>query len=160
VHMASYAPLFARIDGWQWTPDLIWFDNLHSYGTPNYYVQKLFSTNRGTQVVSALSAGKPLAGQDSLYASAVIDSSTHELILKVVNSSPEAKQICFDLVGKRQLVSTAIVTTLSAPSLEDENSINAPLQVQPDVQSLPIKGKKINITVKPASLTVIRATTK
>ncbi|HKZ38561.1 MAG TPA: alpha-L-arabinofuranosidase C-terminal domain-containing protein, partial [Chryseolinea sp.] len=37
VHMASYAPLFAHAEGWQWTPDLIWFDNLRSYGTPNYY---------------------------------------------------------------------------------------------------------------------------
>src|ERR1035441_4932646 len=37
VRMASYAPLFAHIDGWQWKPDLIWTDNLRSYGTPNYY---------------------------------------------------------------------------------------------------------------------------
>ena len=43
VYMASYAPLFAHAEGWQWTPDLIWFDNLRSYGTPNYYVQKLFA---------------------------------------------------------------------------------------------------------------------
>jgi alpha-L-arabinofuranosidase len=48
VHMTSYAPLFAHVDGWQWTPDLIWVDNLHVYGTPNYYVQQLFSTNRET----------------------------------------------------------------------------------------------------------------
>jgi alpha-N-arabinofuranosidase len=34
VHMASYAPLFAHVDAWQWTPDLIWFDNLNAYGTP------------------------------------------------------------------------------------------------------------------------------
>ena len=47
VFMASYAPLFAHVDGWQWTPDLIWFDNLRSYGTADYYVQKLFSNNKG-----------------------------------------------------------------------------------------------------------------
>ena len=41
VSMASYAPLFAHVDGWQWTPDLIWVDNLRTYGTPNYYVQKI-----------------------------------------------------------------------------------------------------------------------
>ena len=40
VAMASYAPLFAHAEGWQWTPDMIWVDNLRSYGTPNYYVQK------------------------------------------------------------------------------------------------------------------------
>ncbi len=47
VRMASYAPLFAHIEGWQWTPNLIWTDNLRSYGTPNYYAQQLFSRNRG-----------------------------------------------------------------------------------------------------------------
>src|SRR5690606_37181502 len=36
VVMASYAPLFAHADGWQWTPDLIWVNNLNAYGTPNY----------------------------------------------------------------------------------------------------------------------------
>src|SRR5690606_2312106 len=39
VYLSSYAPLLAHVDGWQWTPDLIWFDNLKSFGTPNYYVQ-------------------------------------------------------------------------------------------------------------------------
>jgi alpha-L-arabinofuranosidase len=51
VRMASYAPLFAHVDAWQWTPDLIWANNLHVYGTPNYYVQKLFSVNRGDEVL-------------------------------------------------------------------------------------------------------------
>ncbi|MBN1108079.1 MAG: alpha-L-arabinofuranosidase, partial [Bacteroidales bacterium] len=54
VHMASYAPLLAHVDAWQWRPDLIWFDNLNVIGTPNYYVQKLFSTHRGTHVIPAL----------------------------------------------------------------------------------------------------------
>ncbi|MEP7253754.1 MAG: alpha-L-arabinofuranosidase C-terminal domain-containing protein, partial [Ginsengibacter sp.] len=51
VHMASYAPLLARVDAWQWKPDLIWFDNLNVYATPDYYVQKLFSNNKGTNVL-------------------------------------------------------------------------------------------------------------
>ena len=51
VRMASYAPLFGNVDGWQWTPNLIWVDSLRVYGTPNYYVQQLFSLNRGDVVV-------------------------------------------------------------------------------------------------------------
>ena len=51
VGMASYAPLFGHVDGWQWTPDLIWADNLRVYGTPSYYVQQLFSRNRGDVVL-------------------------------------------------------------------------------------------------------------
>ncbi|MCX8107935.1 MAG: alpha-L-arabinofuranosidase, partial [Verrucomicrobiae bacterium] len=37
VCMASYAPLFAHADAWQWRPNLIWFDNLRVCGTPSYY---------------------------------------------------------------------------------------------------------------------------
>ena len=51
VTMASYAPLLAHVDAWQWTPNLIWFDNLRSFGTPNYYVQKMYAANRGTRVL-------------------------------------------------------------------------------------------------------------
>jgi alpha-L-arabinofuranosidase len=49
VQMCSYAPLFAHVDAWQWRPDLIWFDNLSVVATPNYYVQKLFSNNKGNR---------------------------------------------------------------------------------------------------------------
>jgi alpha-L-arabinofuranosidase len=51
VVMSSYAPLFGHEDAWQWRPNLIWFDNLASYATPNYYVQQLFSRNRGDVVL-------------------------------------------------------------------------------------------------------------
>jgi alpha-L-arabinofuranosidase len=51
VRMASYAPLFANADGWQWTPDLIWVDSLRVCSTPNYFVQQLFMQNRGDVVL-------------------------------------------------------------------------------------------------------------
>ncbi len=87
VYMASYAPLFAHIDAWQWTPDLIWVNNLESYGTTDYQVQKMYSLNKGTHEVSILQNGKVIAGDDSLYAAAAIDKNTNEIILKLVNTS-------------------------------------------------------------------------
>ena len=42
VKLACYAPLFCNVDYTNWQPDMIWFDNHRSYGTPNYYIQKLF----------------------------------------------------------------------------------------------------------------------
>src|ERR1700754_1900037 len=95
VCMASYAPLFAHVEGWQWTPDMIWVDNLNTFGTPNYYVQKMFSLNKGTNVVPMLNNNQPLSGQDSLYASAAIDKNTNELIMKIVNASgkPQSRDI-------------------------------------------------------------------
>jgi alpha-L-arabinofuranosidase len=51
VVLASYAPLFANIHYKKWNPDLINFDNSRSYGTPSYYVQKMFADNRGDRVL-------------------------------------------------------------------------------------------------------------
>jgi alpha-L-arabinofuranosidase len=51
VRLSSYAPLFAHVDGWQWTPNLIWADNLRVHATPNYYVQQFFSRNCGDVVL-------------------------------------------------------------------------------------------------------------
>ena len=48
VVLASYAPLFARVGYAQWSPDMIWFDDARAYGTPSYYVQKLYGENLGT----------------------------------------------------------------------------------------------------------------
>jgi len=49
--MASYAPLFVNVNDRRWNPDLICFDNANVYGTPSYYVQMLFSENRGDVVL-------------------------------------------------------------------------------------------------------------
>ncbi len=53
VIMASYAPLFANVNYKRWNPDLINFDNSRVYGTPSYYVQKLFAENCGNVVLPA-----------------------------------------------------------------------------------------------------------
>ncbi len=54
VEMTAYAPLFAKVGNTQWAVDLIHFDNTRVFGTPNYYVQKLFSTNRPTRYVPSV----------------------------------------------------------------------------------------------------------
>ena len=54
VLMASYAPLFANVNGMQWHPDLIYYDSARAvFGTPSYYVQQMFSQNRGDVVLPA-----------------------------------------------------------------------------------------------------------
>jgi alpha-L-arabinofuranosidase len=155
VNMASYAPLFAHEDAWQWKPDLIWVNNLQSYGTTDYYVQKLFSTNRGTHVVNASRDGKALTGQDSLYVSSVIDTNTNELIIKVVNASGKAQSNLFKLEGKK-FASKATVTTLQSDNPEAENSFENPLNVSPKEAEVVIKKNKIQFNSAPWSLSVIK----
>jgi len=51
VVMASYAPLFVNVNHKRWPINLINFDSSRVFGLPSYYVQQLFSTNRGTVVL-------------------------------------------------------------------------------------------------------------
>jgi alpha-L-arabinofuranosidase len=68
VVMASYAPLFANVNYKKWNPDLINFDGSRVYGLPSYYVQKMFSENRGDVILpttvkaAPLSSGGPAGG--------------------------------------------------------------------------------------------------
>lgn len=57
VSLACYAPLFANADYVNWQPDMIWFDNHRSYGSANYYVQKLFMNNQGTDLLEVKTEG-------------------------------------------------------------------------------------------------------
>ncbi len=51
VLLASYAPLFVNINNRHWNPDLIQFDSSRACGIPSYYVQQMFSQNRGDVVL-------------------------------------------------------------------------------------------------------------
>ncbi|WP_158796501.1 alpha-L-arabinofuranosidase C-terminal domain-containing protein [Pedobacter sp. L105] len=155
VHMASYAPLFAQIDGWQWTPDMIWVDNLKVYGTPNYYVQKLYSLNKGTDVVSILEDGKLIEGQDSIYASAVIERKTNELIVKVINtsSSPVTRDIKVD--GKK-LASKGKLTLMQNANLNAVNSFSNAINLSPKEQTLAVKNNGVALSLQPYSFNIVR----
>ena len=155
VNMASYAPLFAHDEAWQWTPDLIWVSNLKSFGTTDYYVQKLFSTNKGTNVVPALLNGKPLTGQDSLYASAVIDKKTNDVIIKIVNASGKKQTNIIKLDGIKKIASQGLVTTLQSGDLNSENSFSNPKNVAPKESTVSIKGNKIIFISLPYSFSII-----
>ncbi len=68
VRMAAYAPLFGNLTATHWSPDLIWFNNHQVTGSISYYVQKLFSVNQGTKLLSSTLDGAkieqtPLSGK-------------------------------------------------------------------------------------------------
>lgn len=156
VHLASYAPLFGNVNAWQWRPDLIWFDNEHVVATPNYYIQKMFSTNAGTDVVSALVDGKPLTGQDSLYASAIVDSKTSELVVKLVNVAKKPASLNLSLEGRKVSSGEISLQVLTNQDLTAYNHIGKPELVAPVERKLKISGKKIVFNLDANSLTVAR----
>jgi alpha-N-arabinofuranosidase len=155
VHLTSYAPLLAHVDAWQWTPDLIWFNNLESYGTPNYYVQKLFSNNKGTDLISITKDGKAITGQNDLFASAVKDLNSKEIILKIVNTSSSAQDISIDLKGaKLNAGGTALI--LKGDGLNDENSFAAPTKISPKESGFKLNGNKIQFNFPAYSVSVLK----
>ena len=150
VRMASYAPLLAHVDAWQWTPDAIWFDNLRSYGTPNYYVQRIFASNVGTRIVPVT----PPA-QDGLYTTASLDERMHELIVKAINVASTTRAVEIDVHGANAS-GTAKVTTLEGADLNAENSFDQPKNVAPKDSTLEVKAGKIPVKLDPYSITVYR----
>jgi alpha-L-arabinofuranosidase len=156
VRMTSYAPLFGHVDAWQWTPNLIWFDNLRSYGTPNYYVQKLFSTNRGTHVLPVLLDGAAKNGQNGLYASAARDDRTGDVILKVVNTGAEAREVRVNLAGAAKVSRAGRAYVLASPDLKAENSLDEPTKIAPVERPLAVPSGEFAYTLAPHSLNVLR----
>jgi alpha-N-arabinofuranosidase len=156
VQMSSYAPLFGHLEAWQWTPNMIWFDNLRSYATPNYYVQKLFSVNRGTKILPVLVDGSAKNGQGELFTSASLDEPAGEVILKVVNTAPSSREVHINLAGARRLGKTVKVIILESSDLKAENSLDNPTKVAPFERQLSVPASEFGYTLTPNSLTVIR----
>ncbi|NLR58600.1 alpha-L-arabinofuranosidase [Chitinophaga polysaccharea] len=156
VVMASYAPLLAHVDGWQWAPDLIWFDNLRSYGTPNYYVQKLYANHKGSEVVSMLKGSQAISGQDSVYASAVLDKATGELVIKMVNAAATPVPVAVAVQGVKGLAASSRLITLQSNDLQALNSLDAPTHIAPTEKTIDTRGKTIKTTMAPWSFYVIR----
>jgi alpha-N-arabinofuranosidase len=155
VTMTSYAPLMAHTEGWQWKTDLIWFNNLTSYGTPSYYVQKMYGQNAGTQLLHTVLNGEKAIGQENLYASSVFDEKTNEIIVKVVNTNTNTNKIKIDLKGRS--VEPQIVTeTLAYPELDAVNSIAFPSKISTKISEQPWNTKTNRITLAAQSFTVIK----
>ena len=136
VQMATYAPLFAHVEGWQWRPDMIWFDNLSSVKTVSYYVQQLFSLNKGTHVLPLTMNGKAVTGaegQNGLFASAVWDEDQNEVIVKIVNTSEKSQPVRFNFDGlkKREKLSDGRVIELKSDEPDAENTITNPTLIVP-----------------------------
>ena len=160
VHMASYAPLFAHAEGWQWTPDLIWFDNLRAYGTPNYYVQKLYSANyKGTHVLSILSGKEKLNGQNGLYGSAVWDKNAKEIVIKLVNASEKVLMGDLQMSGGKRLDSKGSVILLRSENMDGVNSLENPTQISPEENPINVKGKQVSVSLPPYSVSVVKLKT-
>ncbi len=155
VVMTSYAPLMAHADAWQWTPDMIWFDNLESYGTANYYVQKLYANHAGTDLHRVTEAGKPVTGQDGLYASVVSDAGRGEVYVKVANTSDAPRQLDITIKGK-SLAAEGTAYTMSGTDMDAVNSFDEPMKVSPVESEVTLRKGKLTATLPAKAFAVYK----
>ncbi len=151
VHLATYAPLFAHIDGWQWCPDLIWFDNLRSVRSANWYVQQLYSHYKGTHVLSATIDKQTLGGENGLYASAVIDKTKNQIFIKVANNNTEAKTLNLDLSAVAPKIVKNSKQIIFKADLEAENTLDLPNAAVPTEKALTNKANKVEVILEAES---------
>ena len=158
VCMTSYAPLFARKNGTQWNPDMIYFDNERPYLTCSYYVQQLFGQSAGQYyygdcVCFEGDAAGVCQPQENVHygQSVVLNVKTHRLYVKLCNASGEAKKANVNL-SRFGLKKMATKTTL-AGNADDENNFDsqpvAPVKEQVKAQ------KKFSLELAPYSFVML-----
>ena len=146
VHMATYAPLFSHVDGWQWRPDMIWYDNLRVAKSASYWVQALYAQNKGTNVLPIQQTNFPKKGEDGVLSSAVWDKDKQEVIVKVANTFNEPKSVSLRLDGMSS-ISEVRAITLNLSDYDAENTVDSPHRIEPKELMLQADGSVINSTI-------------
>ena len=158
VHMATYAPLFSHVDGWQWRPDMIWYDNLRVAKSASYHVQALYAQNKGTNVLSVRNSNFPQKGEDGVLASAVWDKDRQEVIVKVVNTCNQSRSVRIVLNGMKT-ISEASVVMLDLSHFDQENTVDQPNLIEPKetkVESIGQGGNNIALNLPAKSFYVYK----
>ena len=164
VHMATYAPLFAHVEGWQWRPDLIWYDNLRSVRSCSWHVQSLYGHNRGTNVVPLTMDKKAVSGQpgqNGLFASAVWDEPSKTYIVKVVNTSDKARKIRLEFKGLKKSAALADGKCLvfHSDNPDADNTLDNPSLIVPQEKALDVDGHVVETEVGSATFVVYKVPT-
>lgn len=152
VHMATYAPLFAHVEGWQWRPDLIWYDNLRSMRTCSWHVQNLYTTYKGTNVLSLTMDGRNVTGadgQNGLFASCVVDADKNLVYVKVANTSERPQEIVMNFNGpkKKHLLKGVECVTYHSDDPDADNTLDEPNKIIPVSQPLDFTGDVLSTSV-------------
>lgn len=91
-----------------------------------------------------------------LFASAVTDKPTGDLIVKVVNAAAGPTETEINLKGAPKLAAAAAAIVLTSDSPKDENTLDEPTKVAPKNITLPVSDAKIKHAFPGNSFTVIR----
>jgi alpha-L-arabinofuranosidase len=154
VTMHCYAPIFVNVNEYQWRPDLIGYDALHSYGSPSYYALRMFSSNVGDSVLKTT-----FSGDSPLQGTVTRDSKTGLIYVKLVNPQPTPQPLKIDIKGVVSVAPTADAETLAADPTAT-NSMAEPAKVVPAKSKVSGVKPSFTYTVEPNSITVLQLNTR
>jgi alpha-N-arabinofuranosidase len=183
IIMSCYAPLFVNINtatatapkAWQWDSDLVGYDALNSYGSPSYYVQKLFNQYLGNKIVPVTAQNipvqnRPLTKKDSadgitsktvptIFYAATMNDTTGTIYLKLVNTTAKKQTVNLNLNGIGKVAPEATLIVVKGSKPDDTNTITDPVKIVP--VTLTIKGVKpaFSRTLDPYSVSIIELKT-
>ena len=150
VKMAAYAPLFANAQHTVWTPNLIYSTTDGCFTHPSWNVQRLFSENRGVQVLGVEVRTGTFKSVDQVIrkvqASAVRDADG-SVIVKLVNCTAEPQQFTLNLKGR------VTKTVFTGPHRDAHNSPSEPEALKEAVSEVNFGGHDV---LPPLSLVIIR----
>ena len=183
IIMSCYAPLLVNIEpatatapkARQWDSDLIGYDALSVYGSPSYYVQKIFSQYLGNKIVqtSALNIpvqNKPLTKKDStdgikskmvpaLFYSVTMNDTTGSVYIKLVNTTAIKQTVKFNLDGIAKVLPDATLIVIKGSKPEDTNTINDPIKILPVTSIIKGIGKSFTKNLEPYSVSILQLNT-
>ena len=181
IIMSCYAPLFVNVNtatatapkAWQWDSDLIGYNALNSYGSPSYYVQKLFGNLLGDKIVPITAnhiptQPKPLTKRDSadgikaaaqvptIFYSATIDQKSGTVYLKLVNTTGKKQLVNINLNGVAIISPQATLLVIKGSKPEDTNTIMEPKKIVPASSVISGVASKFKRTLEPYSVSVFQ----
>ncbi len=156
VKMASYAPLYVNTNDRKWNPDAIVYNSSQVYGTPSYYVQKMFSQNLGSNILPTVFSGS----NKSFFFTTSKDNSTGDIILKAVNANAYTENSNIKINGADYIDPVGTAYVMSNPDPRAENSFSAPVKVAPAAKTVSGVSTVFNYEFPAYSVTVLRIKTK
>jgi alpha-N-arabinofuranosidase len=182
VIMSCYAPLLVNVSidsasgkrAWQWDSDLIGYDALNSYGSPSYYVQKLFSHYLGNKIVPVTVTNIPvqkipLSKKDSaegkaqksvptLFYSATMNDTTGTLYLKIVNTTAKKQSVKINLDGAKA-ASEATLVMVKGNTPDETNTISDREKIIPVTEAIKGIKKSFSRNLDPYSVNIFEIKT-
>ncbi|KAL9709922.1 hypothetical protein Ac2012v2_006982 [Leucoagaricus gongylophorus] len=148
VFAASYAPLLGHVTNNQWTPNLVAFDAENVYRSTSFYVQKLFSQNRGDQYIPSTLP----SSTGTVFWSVVRKTSTGQLIIKISNTGSSAARLTFNLAFNNVATSGTAQVLTGVPT--SSNTPQNPNLITPQTSNIST-GKSFTYNAPAVSVNVL-----